>query len=432
MNDKKEIGVGLIGCGVVGGGVIKHLTENATVLEERLGAGIAVRKVAVRDLTKDRGLDPTLLTDQPSEVIDDPSVDIVVELMGGTDQAYDLAQAALQAGKPLVTANKALLAERGESLFAQAEESGVSIFFEASIAGGIPIVKALSEGLSANRILSIHGIINGTCNYILSRMSNEGLEFEPILKEAKELGYAEADESLDVDGIDAAHKAALLGTLAFGFWVPMEDVLVEGIREITAADILFARKLGYRIILLATMKPIEGSAVEVRVHPTLIPEDHILASVTGVFNAVTVTGDVVGHTLYYGRGAGADPTASAVISDVIEAGQGILNEAAPRKLRRHQAHGQVIDRDQVVTPFYARLLVENRPGVLAQVARILGEKKIGISSVFQPEEHEEEAIPLVMLLDRAKEADLRSAIAEVEQLDVVKGPCQIIRVEDFS
>lgn len=425
----------MVGCGVVGGGVVHHLTANRRLLQERLGADLVIRKVAVRDTATDRGLDPACLTTDWREVVTDPQVDIVVELMGGTGTAAEVALAALEEGKPLITANKALLAEKGESIFRRAGEKDISIYFEASIAGGIPIVKALSEGLNANHILSIHGIINGTCNYILTRMTDEGAEFAPILAEAKALGYAEADESLDVDGIDAAHKAALLATLAYGFWVPMEKVMVEGIRDITAADIAFARQLGYRILLLATIRPHpsgDGSPrIEVRVHPTLVPESHILASVTGVFNAISVVGDAVGESLFYGRGAGAGPTASAVISDIMEAAFEILHQAPPRRLRLGDGEGAVLDRDEIVCPYYIRLQVVNRPGVLARVADILGQHDIGISSVFQPEKHEDTDVPLVILLDRAQESRLRTAIAKIEQLPVVKARCQVIRVEDF-
>jgi homoserine dehydrogenase len=432
----KQIGIGLVGCGVVGGGVVRHLADNQVLLRERLGAELVVRKAAVRDPSKDRGLNPDILTTDWREVVTDPEVDIVVELMGGTETASEVALAALDADKPLITANKALLAEKGEPIFSKAEEKNLSIYFEASIAGGIPIVKALSEGLNANRILSIHGIINGTCNYILSRMTDEGAEFEPILQQAKELGYAEADESLDVDGIDAAHKAALLATIAYGFWVPMERVVVEGIREISAADIAFARKLGYRVILLAVIKPsgagVDNRKIEVRVHPTLVSESHILASVDGVFNAISVVGDVVGETLFYGRGAGADPTASAVISDIMEAAYEVLHQAPPRRLRQHTTEGQVLDQKDISCPYYIRLLVVNRPGVLAQVADILGHHDIGISSVFQPQNQKDSDVPLVILLDKALEANLRDAVAKIEQLPVVKDKCQVIRVEDFS
>lgn len=412
-----------------------HLSRNRQLLQERLGADLVVRKAAVRDPSKDRGLDAACLTTDWREVVSDPQVDIVVELMGGTESAADVALATIDAGKPLVTANKALLAEKGEPIFLKAGENNVSIYFEASIAGGIPIVKALREGLNANDILSIHGIINGTCNYILSRMTDEGAEFDPILQEAKALGYAEADESLDVDGIDAAHKAALLATITYGFWVPIEKVVVEGIRDISAADIAFARQLGYRIILLATIKPHELEEgmrrIEVRVQPTLVPLSHILASVTGVFNAISVVGDVVGESLFYGRGAGSGPTASAVISDIIEAAHEILHQAPPRHLRLGQSKGMVLDRDDIVRPYYTRLQVVNRPGVLAQVAEILGNHDIGISSVFQPEKHEDVDVPLVILLDSARESNLRNAIDRIEQLPVVKAKCQVIGVEDF-
>lgn len=428
----KTFGLGLIGCGVVGGGVARHLERNLDLITERCGARAEIRRVAVRDLSKARDIPADRLTARWLEVVHDPQVDIVIELMGGTTTALEVARAAIQAGKPLITANKALLAEAGEELFLLAEKNGVPIYFEASVAGGIPIVKALREGLCANHILSMHGIINGTCNYILTRMSEEGLGFEEVLKEAKELGYAEADESLDVDGIDAAHKAAILASLAYGFWVRGDQVFVEGIRKIEAIDVQMARRLNYVIKLLATIKINPGSAVEVRVHPTLVPKSHVLASVSGVFNAVAVEGDVVGQTLFYGKGAGPDATASAVLSDVAEAVLQKQKSGCGRGFVSHNLYGKLITMDEVLTRYFVRLTVKNEPGVLAKVAAIFGAHGIGISSVFQPEDHDGDTVPLVMLLDFAKEASLQKANAEIEALSVVAEPNQVIRVEDFS
>jgi len=417
----------MIGCGVVGGGVVCHLKKNRDLIATRSGLDLEIRKVAVRDINKDRGLAKEVLTTDWQEVVADPSVDIVVELAGGVDLPEQIALATIKAGKPLVTANKAMLAERAESLFPAAQKANVPLFFEAAVAGGIPILKALCEGLRANRIDQVHGIINGTCNYILTRMEAERLPFETILAEAKELGYAEADESLDVDGIDAAHKAALLAWLAYGAPVPFDQVYVEGIREITPLDMEFAAKLGYTIKLLATIAPHESGEVEVRVNPALVPKSHVLAGIAGVFNAVQVVGDVVGPTLFYGRGAGASPTASSVLADIIDAGGG--NPGLTGIFGDKSA--KVLPMDDVALPFYARLTVENRPGVLAQVANIFGMNEIGISSVFQPEDHMESTVPLVLLLDKAREADLQAAITDIKKLDVVAGPCQIIRVEEF-
>ncbi len=421
-----------MGCGVVGGGVVNNLKKNADLIASRTGIQMQVRKVAVRDLSKPRPVSADLLTESWQEVVSDPEVDIVVELMGGIDQPLEVVLAAIAAGKPVVTANKALLAERGEIIFSQAAEAKVPVFFEASVAGGIPIVKALSEGLRANRIEQLHGIINGTCNYILTRMEAEKLDFQTILDEAKALGYAEADESLDVDGIDAAHKAAILAGLAYGFVVPFEDVYVEGIREITPLDMEFAAKMGYTIKLLATIRPHADKRVEVRVNPALVSRSHVLASINGVFNAVQVKGDVVGETLFYGRGAGADPTASAVLADTIEAALGVAG-ASCRTAPVFKRDGvTVLPMDEVIVAYYARLTVRNTPGVLAQVAAIFGQHDIGVSSVFQPEDHVDPDVPLVFLLDKAKEADMQSALKEIKQLDVVGSPCQLIRVEDLS
>ena len=428
----KTIGIGLVGCGVVGGGVVRHLTANRALVAERAGVDLEIVRAAVRDTSKARGLPAGCVTDDWREVVNDPSVAVVVELMGGTTEARKVAEAALEAGKPLVTANKALLADHGGELFALAEARKTTIYFEASVAGGIPIVKALREGLAANRILAIHGIINGTCNYILSRMADEGGDFATVLAEAKSLGYAETDDSLDVDGIDTAHKAVILASLAYGFWVRMDQVLIEGIRDVTADDVCFARKLGYTIKLLAHIKPDDDNAVGVRVHPTLVPLGHVLASIGGVYNAVAVDGDVVGHTLFYGRGAGADATASAVLADIAEAAADHERGAGNRRFAAHSFYGKTVAPDDLHTRFYLRLTVLNRPGVLARVAQILGDHSIGISSVFQPENHDGDSVPLVMLLDDAKQSVFQRALAALHALDVVSGRGQAIRVEDFS
>ena len=428
----KRVGIGLIGCGIVGGGVINHLGRNHDLLLERSGVDLFLAKIAVRDPSKARGADPALITGDWKEVIFHPDVQIVVEMMGGTTLAREVAEAAIRAGKPLVTANKALLAECGEDLLQLAEARKVPVYFEASVAGGIPILKALREGLRANHILGIHGIINGTCNYILSRMADEGSSYEEVLADAKRLGYAEADESLDVDGIDAAHKAAILASLAYGFWIRMDQLYVEGIRKVTDLDMAFAKKLGYAIKLLATIRPNSSRAVEVRVHPTLIPRSHVLASVSGAYNAVAVQGDVVGNTLFYGRGAGPDATASAVLSDIAEAALALDKDSAYRGFEKNTLYGRTVPMADVVTRYYVRLTVLNKPGVLARVAAIFGKHELGISSVFQPEDHEDETVPLVMLLDYGKESALQKAFNEIMSLDVVQEPCQVIRVEDFS
>lgn len=428
----KTFGIGLVGCGVVGGGVVRHLQANHGLLTERSGVGLELRVIATLDPNKVPENSGARLTANWREVVDDPTVDIVVELMGGTTIAREVAEAALRAGKSLVTANKALLAHCGEELFALAEKHRASIYFEASVAGGIPIIKALREGLRANRILSIHGIINGTCNYILSRMADEGSDYAEVLAEAKRLGYAEANEALDVDGIDAAHKAAILASLAYGFWVKMDQLYIEGIRQVSSLDMAFARKLGYTIKLLAHIRPSEQNAVAVRVNPTLVPLSHVLASVSGVYNAVAVEGDVVGRTLFYGRGAGADATASAVLGDISEAAIDRSHGAGFRRLASNTCYSGTVPVQDMISRFYVRLNVTDRPGVLARVADVFGRHRIGISSVFQPEGHEGESVPLVMLLDDARESDFSAALREIENLDVVHRPSQVIRVEDFS
>ena len=300
------------------------------------------------------------------------------------------------------------------------------------MAGGIPVIRALREGLIANRILSLHGIINGTCNYILTRMHDARLEFTDALAEAKRLGYAEADESLDVDGHDAAHKAAVLAALAYGFWVPEGKLFTEGLRAIERQDVAYARTLGYALKLLAIIKADESGAVEVRVHPTLVPENHVLASVSGVFNAVLVRGDVVGDTLYYGRGAGGDPTASAILSDLGQIASHFPQEQKARKVGHEALHSRLKTMDEIISRYYLRLMVEDRPGVLADVARVLASRKIGISSVIQPETHVGETTSLIIMVHDAREAEFRAAVEEIGALSSVKRPPVSLRVEDFE
>ena len=365
-------------------------------------------------------------------LIDNPNLDVVVELMGGTTEAFDLIKRALQSGKHVITANKALLAERGAELFAEALKHQKHLLFEASVAGGIPIIRALREGLVANRILSIHGIINGTCNYILTRMNEGGLEFKDALAEAKALGFAEADDSLDVDGHDTAHKAAVLAALAYGFWVPADKLHTEGLRKVEKQDIIYAKKLGYGLKLLAIIKTDADGAVEVRVGPTLIPQSHVLASVSGVFNAVVVRGDVVGDTLYYGRGAGGDPTASSVVADLAQIAAHFPQEQKARNVGHEALHSRLKSIDEIVSRYYLRLSVVDRPGVLADVARVLASRQIGISSVIQPEAQAGEVTPLVLMLHDAPESQLLAAVEEIAKIGAVKAPPVHLRVEDFE
>jgi homoserine dehydrogenase len=423
----KQIGVGLIGFGTVGAGVADGLRRNRKVMAQRLGVDVVLRKIADVDVTTDRGvqLEPGLLTTDAPALINDPGVQIVVELIGGTGVAKTFVLAALNAGKAVVTANKKLLAEHGEEIFGAAEKNGVDIYFGASVGGGIPIVRVLREGLAGNEIQSIHGILNGTCNYILTRMENEGLPFGAVLEEAQKAGYAEADPGLDIDGLDTAHKAVILASLAYGFHVPLGQVLVEGIRNLSGMDVRFAAELGYRIKLLAVVKR-GGGEVEVRVHPTLVPFSHMLASVSNVFNAAMVRGDLSGDTLYYGRGAGRAPTASTVIGDIGDIARNLM--AGKSRYRRgvNVANtGQVRIRppSEIVSRYYARLMVLDKAGSLGTLTTILGRHGVSILAATQKEspDGQENAgyVPVVVLTHPAKGAEIDAALREVLDAGVV-------------
>ncbi|MDB6154539.1 MAG: hom [Chthoniobacteraceae bacterium] len=419
--------------GNVGAGVFKHLTQNRALLRERLGYEMSIGKIAVRDLGRGRGVDvpPQLLTTNWRELLDDSSTQIIVELMGQKEESLELILGAIERKKIVVTGNKALLAEHGKEIFESAFAHKVPVFFEAAVGGGIPIIKSIREAFIANHIQSVHGIVNGTSNYILTRMTEAGLGFKEALAEAQAAGYAEADPALDVNGGDAAHKAIILASLAYGFWVPPEKVFVEGIENISASDICFARQFGYRIKLLAILKANEGE-IEVRVHPTLIPESHVLASVNGVFNAMAVKGDVVGESLFYGRGAGQDATSSAVISDIVEAADALQSPRRNLGFMPHGLYGTCKPIDQIVSEYYLRLTVDDRPGVIAQVAGILGALNIGISSILQPEAAEGEIVSLVLMIHRATNSQMTAALAQMEALECVKKQPRMIRVEHFS
>ena len=430
----QTFGIGLAGMGNVGAGVFKHLTQNRALLRERLGYELEVKKIAVRDVAKARGVKVPgeLLTTRWEDLLDDPSIQIVVELMGQKEESLRLMLGAIERGKIVVTGNKALLAEHGREIFEAATRHKVPVFFEAAVAGGIPIIKSIREAFIGNHIQSIHGIINGTSNYILTRMCESGLGFAEALAEAQAAGYAEADPALDVNGGDAAHKAIILASLAYGFWVPTEKVFVEGIESITASDICFAKKLGYSIKLLGIIKADARGEIEVRVHPTLIPEKHVLASVNGVFNALAVHGDIVGDTLFYGRGAGQDPTSSSVIADLAEAAAALQSPRSNYGFMPHGLYGTCKPIDQIISEYYLRLTVEDRPGVIAQIAGVLGELNIGISSIFQPEGEEGEAVPLVLVIHKATNAQMTSALVKIAALPCVKKTPRMIRVENFA
>ena len=431
---KTEIGIGLAGFGTVGSGVYKNLARNGALMEERTGVAFSVRRIAVKDLAEPRRVEAPaeLFVTRPDDLIEDPSIRIVIELMGGIEFPLRFIRRAIEAGKIVITANKALLAEHGKEIFALAEAKQVPVFFEAAVAGGIPIIKAVREAFVGNRFESIHGILNGTSNYILTRMTDSGMDFGPALEEARKLGYAEADPTLDVNGWDAAHKAIILASLAYGFWVEPPNVLVEGIEKISASDIRFADELGYRIKLVATIKADESDEIEVRVAPTLIPKSHVLASVNGVFNAVAVRGDVVGETLFYGRGAGQDPTASAGLGDLAEAGISLASPRVSCGFASHDLYGRCKPVADSISKFYLRLGVEDRPGVLAQIAGALGEAGIGILSVIQPESHAEGPVPLVLTLHDAPYGKMQAAAATIAALPCVKTEPLLLHMESFS
>ena len=431
----KEVGIGILGFGTVGAGVVEGLQKHSDLLAERTGLRLVIRKIADIDLDRDRGVavDRSLLTTDAAAVVDDPSVDVVVELIGGTRVAKELMLRALALGKPVVTANKALLAECGDEVYAAAGQNGADLLFEASVGGGIPIIRALREGLSGNRILQICGILNGTCNYILTRMEHERLPFDQVLAEAQQAGYAEAEPALDIDGLDTAHKTVVLASQAFGRSVQMSDVQVEGIRGIDSLDIEYAAELGYRIKLLAVIKEDAGE-IEVRVHPALIPCSHMLASVSGVFNAVLVTGDVVGETLYYGRGAGREPTASAVIGDIADAARNRAS-GTPNRIPAFVALKDVPTiraADKIRTRYYMRLSLKDAPGMFGRVANILGHHGISIASVVQKEVRSGAYVPVVMLTHAAGEGAFRAALNEIDALDEVGAPTVRFRIEDFE
>jgi len=427
-----SVKVGLIGFGTVGKGVVRVLRENADIIRERLGFQLLLAKIADKDTTSDRGvsIDLALLTADARSIIEDPSIPIVVELIGGLSPAKEFIVEALRRGKCVVTANKALLAHAWEEVFGAAAAGGGAIGFEASVGGGIPIIRGLREGLAANRIQSIHGIINGTTNYILSRMTDEGLEYASVLKKAQELGFAEADPTLDVEGHDAAHKLVILASLAFGTRVRLDQVHTEGIGRITKTDIAYARELGYVIKLLAIAKD-AGGAIEVRVHPTLVPARFLLATVSGVFNAVYVRGDAVGPTLFYGLGAGSLPTASAVVGDVMEMARRIKAGAGapPPPAVALTSTREILPLDEVVCPCYIRIQALDKPGVLAAVAGILGHNEISIASVIQKEREKGRAVPIILMTHEAKGAAVRAALEEVGKLPTVSGQPLCIRVE---
>ncbi|MBI2204988.1 MAG: homoserine dehydrogenase [Candidatus Rokubacteria bacterium] len=426
--------IGLLGLGTVGAGVAKILESHRAMLEERAGCRLTLAAIADTDLTRPReGLDigRLPLTGDAGRVLDDPSIQIVIELVGGLEPARTFVLRALRAGKHVVTANKALLAHHGAELYEEARTRGVTLAFEAAVAGGIPLIRAVRDGLAANRILSAFGIVNGTCNYILSKMTNEGLDFSVVLKEAQAQGYAEADPTFDIEGLDSAHKLQILTMLAFRTFVDLKDIHTEGITRVTAQDIAYARELGYRIKLLAIAKASDG-AVEVRVHPTMIPAGSPLAAVSGVFNAVFMTGDNVGDLMFYGRGAGQLPTASAVWSDALEIARRIAHGIPTVALELPFVGGAPLPLrpvDDIRCCYYLRVMAQDQPGVLSKVAGILGDNDISIASVLQKERGTAQAVPVVMMTHEARERDMRRALGAIDRLPVVATATTMIRVE---
>ena len=435
----KPIQVGLLGIGTVGGGVFTVLERNQEEITRRAGRGIRIHTVADLDTKRAEELvkGRAKVVNDAKLVVNDPEIDVVVELIGGYGIAKELVLAAINAGKHVVTANKALLAVHGNEIFAAAQAKGVTVAFEAAVAGGIPIIKALREGLTANRIEWIAGINNGTTNFILSEMRDKGLDFDVVLKEAQRLGYAEADPTFDIEGIDAAHKATIMSAIAFGIPMQFDKAYVEGITKLSAVDIRYAEQLGYRIKLLGITKK-TSDGVELRVHPTLIPAKRLIANVEGAMNAVQVQGDAVGTTLYYGKGAGAEPTASAVIADLVDVSR--LMSADPEHRVPHLAFqpGSVVNTTimpmgEVTTSYYLRLRVADVAGVLADITRVLADNGISIDAMLQREAGDgENQTDLIMLTHETKEKHILAAIAKIEGLKTVDGSVTKIRLENLS
>jgi len=436
----EPVKVGLLGLGTVGGGTVNVLSRNGDEIARRAGRAIEVTAAAVRDLDRPRicPTDGIRLTEDASSVVQDPDIDVIVELVGGTTLAKDLVEQAIRNGKHVVTANKALIAEHGNEIFALAREHGVMVAFEAAVAGGIPIIKAIREGLAGNSIQWIAGIINGTGNFILTEMRDQGRQFADVLSEAQRLGYAEADPTLDVGGGDAAHKLTILASIAFGIPLQFDKVYMEGITHITPQDVVYAGELGYRIKHLGITRR-SDDGIELRVHPTLIPERRLLANVDGVMNAVLVHGDAVGPTLYYGAGAGAEATASAVVADLVDVVRTLTTDPENRvphlAFQPDSLHGdlEVLPVSQIETAYYLRLQADDRPGVMAEVTQIFGGLNISIEAIQQREpEGGEDTVPIIFLTQRVPESSMDQAIAAIEALSSIHGSVTRIRVETLS
>jgi homoserine dehydrogenase len=430
---KKAISVGIIGFGTVGAGTAKILLKKRGELEKKTGFPIVLKKIADLDTKSDRGikLPKNVLTNDTEAVLNDPDIDIIVELIGGIHPAKEIVIKALKNGKHVVTANKALLAEAGQPIFKTAEKNKVDVGFEASVAGSIPIIKVVRESLIGNSLKNIYGIINGTANYILTKMTEEGVGFSSTLREAQDLGYAEADPTFDIEGVDSAHKLTILAALAFGIPISFKKVYTEGITKITPMDIEFASEFGYRIKLLAIAKQTDNE-VEMRVHPAMMPVDNLMSSVNGVFNAIYVEGDATGEGLYYGKGAGEMPTGSAVVSDIVDIAKNIVNgaSAGAQGIASPANPDLTIKKmEDIRTSYYLRFSATDKPGVLARISGILGKHNISIKSMIQKGRKKEKAVPLVMMTHEAREKDMVRALKEINRLSIVSGKTMCLRVE---
>ena len=432
----REVRIGILGFGTVGTGVIQGLYKNQKIILERTGINISISKIVDIDISNDRGIDipnGTLTTDA-NLVISDESIDIIVELIGGTSIAKDYVEKSLSLGKPVVTANKALLAEYGDELFKIAKKNNTGIYYEASVAGGIPVLRALQDGFIGNNINNIYGILNGTCNYIITRMEKEGLPFDEVLLDAQKLGYAETPPDLDIDGIDTAHKSIILASMICGTFISLEDCPVNGIRSLSETDIENAYELGYRIKLLSLIKKINNN-IEISVEPTLIPINHLISSVSDSFNAIFIEGDIVGETMFYGRGAGMLPTASSVIGDIVDAAKGLLNNSGISESVKIMIQNKQINLTsfgRVKKRCYLRLLLDDSPGSMASVMKIFAENNINVASVIQKEQHQNGKVPVVVLTENAFEDDYENAVCQINELDVSNELPIRFRLEDFD
>ncbi|MFC1624129.1 homoserine dehydrogenase [Candidatus Omnitrophota bacterium] len=428
----KIINIGIIGFGTIGSSVVRFLLERRLLLRQKTGIDLNLVAVCDKDLSYKRGISvpKNMLTRSADRIIRDPEIDVVIELIGGVHPAKEIVEKSLASGKHVVTANKLLLATHGETIFKKAEEAGRMVLFEASVAGGVPIIKSVREGMIANRFSSIFGILNGTSNYILSQMTNEGSSFKTALKEAQSKGYAERNPSLDIKGLDSAHKLAILLRLCFGKRVTMKDIYVEGIEKISPIDIQYAKELGYVVKLLAIAKR-DAKGLEVRVHPTLLPSEYLLSSVSGVYNAIFIDADLIGKQVFYGEGAGKLPTTSAILSDLMDIAYSIYygNRSTTLIAPKKEALGDIKKMDEVCTRFYLHFSTIDTPGVLAKIADILGRHNISISSVVQKEKRAAHIVPIVILTHEAKELDMQSALSKIDKLSVVKRKSILIRLE---